>query len=99
MEIAASELIERIKEFIQQGNIRRFIIRNQKDEVLVEVPLTARVAVGGVVTLITPVLAALGRWQLCLPTSKSRLCARKITNAAVRLPRLLMQADPSSTLL
>jgi hypothetical protein len=37
-----------------------FIIRNQEDEVLLEVPLTAGVAVGGVMTLIAPVLAALG---------------------------------------
>ena len=60
IEIAASELVERTKELIEEGNVRRLIIRNQDDEVLVEVPLTAGVAVGGVVTLIAPVLAALG---------------------------------------
>ena len=60
IEIAASELVERTKELIEEGNVRRLIIRNQDDEVLLEVPLTAGVAVGGVVTLVTPVLAALG---------------------------------------
>jgi diacylglycerol kinase family enzyme len=60
MEIAGSELVERTKELIQEGNVRRLIIRNQDDEVLLEVPLTAGVAVGGAVTLIAPVLAALG---------------------------------------
>ena len=60
IEIAASELVGRIKEFIEEGNVRRLIIRNQDDEVLLEVPLTAGVAVGGVVTLVAPVLAALG---------------------------------------
>ena len=60
IEITASELVERTKELINEGNVRRLIIRNQDDEVLLEVPLTTGVAVGGVVTLVTPVLAALG---------------------------------------
>ena len=60
IEIAASELVERTKELVEEGNVRRLIIRNQEDEVLLEVPLTAGVAVGGVVTLVAPVLAALG---------------------------------------
>jgi Flp pilus assembly protein TadB len=45
---------------VARGRVRRLIIRNQEDEVLLEVPLTAGVAVGGVVTLVAPVLAALG---------------------------------------
>ena len=60
IEIAASELVERTKELINEGNVRRLIIRNQDDEVLLEVPLTTGVAVGGMVTLVAPVLAALG---------------------------------------
>ena len=60
IEIAASELVDRTKELINEGNVRRLIIRNQDDEVLLEVPLTTGVAVGGVVTLVAPVLAALG---------------------------------------
>ena len=51
IEIAASELVETTKELVEEGNVRRLIIRNQEDEVLLEVPLTAGVA---------PVLAALG---------------------------------------
>ncbi len=60
IEIAGSELVDRTKELIEEGNVRRLIIRNQEDEVLLEVPLTAGMAVGGVMTLIAPVLAALG---------------------------------------
>ena len=40
--------------------MRRLIIRNPQGESLLEVPLTAGVAVGGVVTILAPVLAALG---------------------------------------
>jgi len=60
IEIAGSELVDRTKELIEEGNVRRLIIRDQEDEVLLEVPLTTGVAVGGVMTLIAPVLAALG---------------------------------------
>jgi diacylglycerol kinase family enzyme len=60
IEIAGSELVDRTKELIEEGNVHRLIIRNQEDEVLLEVPVTAGVAVGGVMTLIAPVLAALG---------------------------------------
>ena len=60
IEIAGSELVDRTKELIAEGNVRRLIIRTPDDEKLLEVPLTAGVAVGGVVTLLAPVLAALG---------------------------------------
>jgi hypothetical protein len=60
IDIAASELVDRTKELIEEGNVRRIIIRNQEDEVLLEVPLTAGVVVGGAVTIVAPVLAALG---------------------------------------
>ena len=60
IEIASSDLVERTKELIEEGNVRRIIIRNEEDEVLMEVPLTAGVVVGGAVTIVAPVLAALG---------------------------------------
>jgi hypothetical protein len=60
IEIAASDLVDRTKELIDEGNVRRIIIRNEDDEVLMEVPLTAGVVVGGAVTIVAPVLAALG---------------------------------------
>ena len=60
IEIAASDLVDRTNELIEEGNVRRIIIRNEEDEVLMEVPLTAGVVVGGAVTIVAPVLAALG---------------------------------------
>lgn len=60
IEVAGSELVERVKELVKEGNVRRLIIRNSKGELLMEIPLTAGVAVGGVVTIIAPLLAALG---------------------------------------
>ena len=60
IEIAGSELVTRFKELVTEGNVRRVIIRNKNGDRLLEVPLTAGVAVGGVLTLWNPVLAALG---------------------------------------
>lgn len=60
IEIAGNQLVERVKELLAEGNVRRLIIRNAEDKILLEIPLTAGVAVGGVVTLLSPVLAALG---------------------------------------
>src|SRR5215211_401931 len=60
IEMAGSELVDRTKELIEEGNVRRLIIRNPDDEKLLEVPLTAGVVVGGAFTLVAPILAALG---------------------------------------
>ena len=60
IEITANELVDRVKELIEEGNVRRLIIRKADGDVLIEVPLTAGVAVGGAVTIVAPVLAALG---------------------------------------
>jgi len=58
--VKGNELVERIKELVAEGNVRRLIIRKPDGESLLEIPLTAGVAVGGVMTIIAPVLAALG---------------------------------------
>ncbi len=58
--VAGSELVDRIRELVAEGNVRRLIIRKPDGESLLEIPLTAGVAVGGVVTLMAPVLAAVG---------------------------------------
>lgn len=70
IEIAGSELVERVKELVKEGNVRRLIIRNSSGELLMEIPLTAGVAVGGVVTIIAPLLAALGAMAALLARVK-----------------------------
>lgn len=60
IEVAGSDLVDRVKDLVQEGNVRRLIIRNANDDVLIEVPLTPAVVVGGVATIINPILAALG---------------------------------------
>ena len=51
-----SELIDKIKELIHEGNIRRIIIKNEQEQSIIEIPLT----LGVVGAAIAPVLAAVG---------------------------------------
>jgi len=60
IEVTGGELVDRVKEVVKEGNVRRLIIRTPNNEALIEIPLTAGVAVGGAMVLFLPVLAALG---------------------------------------
>jgi hypothetical protein len=50
------ETVKKIKELIAEGNIRRIIIKNEKGETFIEIPLT--IAVVG--TALVPIWAAVG---------------------------------------
>jgi hypothetical protein len=54
--VSGSEIIEKIKEIIREGNARRIIFKTEEGKVFMEIPLT----VGVVGTLIAPVWAAIG---------------------------------------
>lgn len=54
--VSGEKLISEIKRLIKQGNIRRIIIKNEKGETLIEIPLTYAV----VGALLAPTLAAVG---------------------------------------
>lgn len=54
--VAGSELVARAKEIVHQGNIRRLIVKNEKDHTILEIPLT----MGVVGAVLLPVWAALG---------------------------------------
>jgi hypothetical protein len=54
--VAGEKLLSKVKELLQEGNVRRIIIRNEEDKVLIEIPLTF----GVVGAAIFPVWAAVG---------------------------------------
>jgi hypothetical protein len=60
IEVTGKDLVARVKELIEEGNVRRLIIRKGDGSVLMEVPLTASVIAGSAMLVFTPVLAALG---------------------------------------
>jgi len=54
--VNGEELIAKIKKLVEEGNIRRVIIKNKEGKVVFEIPLTF----GVVGALIAPQLAAIG---------------------------------------
>ena len=54
--VGGDEIVKKVKELIKQGNTRRIIIKNQKEETLIEIPLT----LGAVSAVLVPTIAAVG---------------------------------------
>ncbi|HOI45990.1 MAG TPA: DUF4342 domain-containing protein [Candidatus Aminicenantes bacterium] len=54
--VSGGEIINKIKEIIHQGNVRRIIFKTEEGKTFLEIPLT----IGVVGALIVPVWAAIG---------------------------------------
>ncbi len=54
--VSGERLIAKVKQIVHEGNIRRIIIKNDEDQVLIEIPLT----LGVVGALLAPVWVAIG---------------------------------------
>jgi hypothetical protein len=55
-QVSADDLVGRVKELISEGNVSRLIVRNERGDTLLEIPVT----VGVIGALFVPYLAALG---------------------------------------
>lgn len=56
LKVTGDQLVGTVKKLAREANIRRLIIKNEKSEVLMEIPLS----VASVGALLLPVVAALG---------------------------------------
>lgn len=54
--VTGENLLKKVKELIREGNVRKIIIKDKKEKIIMEFPLT----IGVVGTVIAPVLAAIG---------------------------------------
>ena len=54
--VKSEEIIEKIKELIHEGNVRRLIIKDEDGKVYLEIPVT----IGVIGAVFAPVLAAVG---------------------------------------
>jgi hypothetical protein len=54
--VKGEELLRKVRDIVHEGNVRRIIIKDEKGETFIEIPLT----VGVVGALFLPVLAAVG---------------------------------------
>lgn len=60
IEVAGSQLVDRVKELVAEGNVRRLIFRAPDDKVMMEMTVTTGAVLGGAITLAAWWLAALG---------------------------------------
>ncbi|MGO1316453.1 MAG: DUF4342 domain-containing protein [Cellulomonadaceae bacterium] len=58
--VSGDTLVAKVKELIRQGNVRRVYIKNDTGRTLLEIPLTAGVAVTAVTAAVAPVLVGVG---------------------------------------
>ena len=54
--VSGDEILNKVKEIIKEGNARRIIIKNEKDETILEFPLT----IGAIGVVLAPIFAAVG---------------------------------------
>ena len=54
--VSGDEILTKVKEIIKEGNARRIIIKNDKDETIMEFPLT----IGAIGVVLAPIFAAVG---------------------------------------
>lgn len=58
--VSGDNLVAKVRELIREGNVRRVFIKNDKGDTLLEIPLTAGVAVTAITAVVSPILVAVG---------------------------------------
>ncbi len=76
-EVAGNELVDRVKEWIEDSTAIRLIIRKPNGAILMEVPIATGVAVGGAVAIFAPLLAAIGAMAALLAHFKVEIVREK----------------------
>ncbi|MEM1055097.1 MAG: DUF4342 domain-containing protein [Bacteroidota bacterium] len=59
IKVASNQLVDKVRELIEEGNVRRISIR-KGDKTLFEIPLTVGAGFGAAAILLNPMLAAVG---------------------------------------
>jgi hypothetical protein len=60
LESTGNQLLETVKSLIEQGNVRKIIIKDQYDKTLVEMPLTIGAVAAGALTMFAMPLVIVG---------------------------------------
>lgn len=58
--VSGDNLLTKVREVIHEGNVRRVFIKNEDGATLLEIPLTAGLAVTVITAAFSPVLVAVG---------------------------------------
>jgi hypothetical protein len=58
--VSGDDLLTKVRELIHEGNVRRVFLKNEAGDTLLEIPLTAGLAVTVLTAALAPVLVAVG---------------------------------------
>ncbi|MCX6565642.1 MAG: DUF4342 domain-containing protein [Candidatus Aminicenantes bacterium] len=72
--VSGGEILNKIKELLHEGNIRRIILKDEQGKTFLEIPLT----VGIVGAALVPVVAAVG--AIAALVSKLTIVVEKVSN-------------------
>lgn len=81
--VKGNELVEKFKELIKQGNIRRIIIKDEEGKTLVEIPMT----IGLLGTVIAPYVAILGGLAAMITKCKIEIIKREEESPSPEYPQ------------
>ena len=79
IEVAGNQLVERVRELAEEGNVRRLRIKSADNDVYMEMPLTIGVLAGGAVAFAAPLLAVLGAFAALVARVKIEV-VREVTS-------------------
>lgn len=83
IEVLGSQLVQQVKDLLQEGNVRQLRLKASDGDILFETPLTFGVVAGGAVALAAPWLAILGA------------IAAFVTHARIEIVREIDDAAPA----
>lgn len=67
MRLRGQALVDKVKELVHEGNVRRIIIKNDMGHTVIEIPVTAGVVVAvaaPIVTAVGAIAALAGEWHI-----------------------------------
>ena len=86
IEVAGGQLLERIKELIAEGRVRRLRIKAADGSLILEIPLSVGAIAGGAVALAAPLLAVLGAFAALVARAKVEIVREEPTGGTPGKP-------------
>ncbi|AGY57071.1 DUF4342 domain-containing protein [Gloeobacter kilaueensis] len=83
--VLGNQLVDKVKEVIEEGNVRRILIQDQQGKTLLEVPLNLGVAAGAGLVFFAPLLAGVG--AIAAVVSRARLVIERYEDPAAKPPK------------
>ncbi|MDP2121627.1 MAG: DUF4342 domain-containing protein [Hoeflea sp.] len=96
IEVMGSQLVQQVKDLLQEGNVRQLRLKASDGDILFETPLTFGVVAGGAVALAAPWLAILGAIAAFVTHARIEI-VREIDDAGqAETPAAELQAEPET---